>query len=104
MTSGALGPVLSYDQVKPKATTLVFTPSLINTPLLGTRVNRGRDSMVFGLQSPVQSVHITRLNPDDGDEYSTQHYVIKLVNDFRQVSGFPCIVRFPTPMKLIDTI
>ena len=44
------------------------------------------------LQLPVQSVPITTngvsLNPTHGEVYSIQHYVIKVVNDLRQVSGF----------------
>ena len=44
------------------------------------------------LQLPVQSVPITTngvsLNPTHGEVYSIQHYVIKVVSDLRQVSGF----------------
>jgi hypothetical protein len=44
------------------------------------------------LQLPVQSVPITTKvvssNPADGEVYSIQHYVIKFVNDLRQVSVF----------------
>jgi hypothetical protein len=40
----------------------------------------------------VQSVNITTKvvssNPVDGDMFSMQHYVIKLVSDLRQVGGF----------------
>ena len=44
------------------------------------------------LQLPEKSVSITTngvsSNPDHGEVYSIQHYVIKLVSDLRQVSGF----------------
>jgi hypothetical protein len=44
------------------------------------------------LQLPVQSVPITTkvvsLNPVHGEVYSIEHYVIKFVNDLRQVGGF----------------
>ena len=33
-----------------------------------------------------------------------QHYVIKLVSDLRQVSGFLRVLRFPPPIKLTTTI
>jgi hypothetical protein len=36
-----------------------------------------------------------------GEVYSIQHYVIKYVSDFRQVSGF---LWFPPPIKLIAMI
>jgi hypothetical protein len=35
--------------------------------------------------------------------YSVQHYVIKFVNDLRQVSGFLRVLRCPPPIKLIAT-
>ena len=31
---------------------------------------------------------VVNLNPAHGDMYSIQHYVIKVVSDLRQVSGF----------------
>ena len=36
--------------------------------------------------------------------FSIQHYVIKFVNDLRQVGGFIRVFRFPPPIKLIATI
>jgi hypothetical protein len=36
--------------------------------------------------------------------YSIQHYVIKFVSDFRQVSGFLRLLRFPSPIKLSHDI
>jgi hypothetical protein len=55
------------------------------------------------LQLPVQSVLITAkvvsLNPDHGEVYSIQHYVIKFVSDLRQVSGFLWVLWFSPPIK-----
>ena len=41
-----------------------------------------------------------------GEIYSIQHYVIKFVNDLRQVAfgGFLLVLRFPPPIKLTATI
>jgi len=36
--------------------------------------------------------------------YSKQHYLIKFVNDFRQVGGFLWALRFPQPIKLTAMI
>ena len=59
-----------------------------------------RDRMVVGFAN-VQSVPITtqvvNSNPVYGEVYLIQHYVIKLVSDLRQVSGFLLI---PPPIKL----
>jgi len=64
------------------------------------------DRMV--VQLPVQSVSIStkvvRLNPVHGEVYSIQHYVIKIVNDLRQVCGFLLVLQFPPPIKLTATI
>jgi hypothetical protein len=58
------------------------------------------------LQLLVQSVHITinavSSNPSHGEMYSIQHYVIKFVNDLRQVGVFLRILRFSPPIKLTD--
>ena len=68
----------------------------------------GRDRMVLDLHLPVQSVPITTKvvssNPFHGEVYSIQHYVIKFVNDLRQVSGFLGVLRFPPPIKLAAMI
>ena len=53
----------------------------------------GRDCMVGGFTTTVQSVPITTKvvssNPVQGEVHSIQHYVIKFVSDLRQVvSGF----------------
>ena len=39
-----------------------------------------------------------------GKCYGVQHYVIKFVNDLRQVGGFLPVLRFPQPIKLTTTI
>ena len=44
-------------------------------------------------------VHITQ-----DEVYSIQHYVIKFVNNLRQVGGFLWVLRFPTPIKLTAAI
>jgi hypothetical protein len=58
------------------------------------------------LQLLVQSVPITTnavsSNPAHGEMYSIQHYVIKFVNDLRQVGVFLRILRFSPPIKLTD--
>ena len=63
---------------------------------------------MLDLQLPVQSVPITTnivsLNPVHGKVYSIQHYVIKFVNDLRQVDGFLQVLRLLPPIKLTDTI
>jgi hypothetical protein len=42
-------------------------------------------------------------NPVYGEVYSIQHYVIKFVCDLQQVGGFLEVLRFPPPIKLINT-
>ena len=39
-----------------------------------------------------------------GEVYSIQHNVIKFASDLWQVSSFPRVLRFPSPIKLIATI
>ena len=60
------------------------------------------------LQLPVQSVPITTKvvssNPWRGVLESIQHYVIKFVNELRQVGGFLWVLEFPTSIKLTATI
>ena len=71
------------------------------------RGRRCRDSMV-DLQLPVQSVPITAKgvssNPVHGEVHSIEHYVINIVSDLRQVSGFLLALLFPLPIKLTATI
>ena len=60
------------------------------------------------LQLLVHSVSITTKvvisNATHGDEYSTQYYAIKLVNDFRNVGGCRRVVVFPPPKTMTATI
>ena len=44
------------------------------------------------------------LNPAHEEGYSIQHYVIKFVNDLRQIGGFLRVLQFPPPIKLTTTI
>jgi hypothetical protein len=44
------------------------------------------------------------LNPAYGKVYPIQLYVMKLVSDFQQVSGFFRVLRFPPPIKLTTEI
>ena len=61
--------------------------------------------MVVGLQLPMQSVPITtKVESCSVEVYSIQHYVIRLVSDLRQVSGFLWAFQFPPPIKLTATI
>ena len=57
---------------------------------------------------PVQLVPITTsvvsLNPAHDEVYSIQHYVIKFVNELRQVSCFFRVLWFSPPIKLTATI
>ena len=63
---------------------------------------------LLDLQLSMQSMPITTnvvsSNPADGEVYSIQHYVIKFVSDLRQVGGFLCVFRFPSPIKLTAMI
>ena len=59
----------------------------------------GRDRMVVGFTTKAVSS-----NPDHGEVYSIQHYMIKFVSDLQQVGGFLRVLRFPPPIKLTTTI
>ena len=67
-----------------------------------------RDRMMLDLQLPLQSVLITTQvvssNTVHGEMYAIQHYVIKFVSDYRQVSGFLRVLLFPPPITLTTTI
>ena len=60
------------------------------------------------LQLPMQSVPITTKavssNPVHSEVFLIQHYVIMFVSDFRKVSGFLWVPRFPPPIKLTAMI
>ena len=66
---------------------------------------RGRDRMVVGFTTTLQSVpdttKVVSSNPAHDGVYSMQHYRIKFVSDLRQVGSF---FRFPSPIKLTATI
>jgi len=47
---------------------------------------------------------VVSFNPVHGEVYSIQHYVIKFVSDWRQVSGFLQVLWFLSPVKLTTTI
>ena len=41
-----------------------------------------------------------RLNPAHGEIYSIQHYVVNVVSDLRQISGFIRVLRFSFTIKI----
>jgi len=61
--------------------------------------------MTFNIYNIYNLINITHnavsSNPAHGEVYLIQHYVIKFVNDLRQIGGF---LRFPPPIKLTATI
>jgi hypothetical protein len=65
------------------------------------RGRRGRDCMVVGFITiyAISAFHHLRceFEPRSSNVKSIQHYVIKLLSDLRQVSGF---LRFPSPINL----
>ena len=56
------------------------------------------------MQSVPITTKIVSSNPVDGEVYSIQHYVVKLVSDLRQVNGFLQVLWFPPLIKLATTI
>ena len=56
------------------------------------------------MQSVTIATKVVSLNPVHGKVYSIQYYVIKFVNDLRQVSGFLRVRQFPPPVKLTAMI
>ena len=55
-------------------------------------------------QSMPITAKVVSSNPVNGEVYSLQYYVIKLVSDLRQIGGFLRVLRFPPPIKLTATI
>ena len=55
------------------------------------------------MQSVPITVNAGEFECHSGEVYSIQHYVIKFVNDLRQVGGFFWVLRFPSPIKLTAT-
>ena len=64
---------------------------------------RDRTVVGFTITSAISTYHhwSCELNPVYDEVYSIPHYVIKFVNDLRQVGGFLRVFRFPPPIKLI---
>ena len=67
----------------------------------GDRHDRGRMIVGFTSTYAISAYHHKRYEFEScsGDVYSIQHYVIKFVNDLRQVGGFLRELRFPPPIK-----
>ena len=65
----------------------------------------GHDRIVVGFKTTYASSSYHNLHYEfescSGAVYSIQHYVIKFVNDLRQVGVFLLVLRFPRPIKLI---
>ena len=59
---------------------------------------RSTNSILDETQTPYSTKYV------HCEVYSIQHYVIKFVNDLRQIGGFLQILRFPPPLKLTATI
>jgi hypothetical protein len=59
--------------------------------------------IVWWLELPIQSVPITtnvlHLNPDHGEVYSIQLYVINCVSDLLYVGGFLRVLLFPSRIQ-----
>ena len=68
------------------------------------RGSRGHDHMVVEFTTTCSTTKVVSSNPVHGEVYSLQHYLIKLVSDFRQVSGFLQVLRFPPLIILTTTI
>ena len=82
MTSDGLGSVLNYDQVKPKATTLVFL-----LPRLAILIKE-QQSIYNHLYNQYLPPVILSLNPVHCEVHPIQHYVIKFVSNLRHICGF----------------
>jgi hypothetical protein len=59
---------------------------------------RNTNSILDETQTPYSTKYV------HCEVYLIQHYVIKFVNDFRQIGGFLQILRFSPPLKLTATI
>ena len=56
------------------------------------------------LQSVPISSKVVGSNPENGEMYSMQHYMLKFDIDLRQVGDFRRVLGFPTPVNLTGTI
>ena len=70
------------------------------------RGRRGCDRMVVGFTTTyaISSQHHWCCEFESRPGWGVQHYVMKLISDFRQVGGFLRVLRFPPPIKLTVTI
>jgi hypothetical protein len=50
------------------------------------------------------NTNVVSSNPAHAEVYSIQHYGKQFVSDLRQVGGFPRVLSFPPPIKLITMI
>jgi hypothetical protein len=50
------------------------------------------------------TIKIVTSNPDHGEVYSIQYYLMKFGSDLRQVGGFLGVLQFPPPIKLTAMI
>ena len=67
---------------------------------------RGRDPMVVGFTTTyaISAYHHLCREFESRSGRGVQMYVIKFVNDLRQVGGFLRVLRFLLPIKLTATI
>jgi hypothetical protein len=97
---------ISIDDIKTKCVVVLYRNFTFSTRLSGRR--RGRDRMVVGfynyLCNQCLSPLTLRVRIRTNEVYAIEHYVIKFVNDLRQVGGFLLVLRFPPPIKLTATI
>jgi len=94
-----------------KGTSLELLLGIEIKPNLSTGgVGGHRDRRKLDLQLSMQSVSITTKSkvvssiPEQGEVYSIKLYVIKFVNDLRQIGGFLSLLRFLLLIKLTATI
>ena len=58
----------------------------------------------ISVQSVLITIKVVSSNPAHSSVYSIQHYMIKIVSDFRLVGGFDRALQFPPPIKFTATI
>ena len=51
------------------------------------------------MQAVPITTNVVSWNPANGEVYSIQHYVMKIVSDLRQIGGFLRVLLFPPPIK-----
>ena len=84
----------------------VFTISCVSWIIYKKGGRCGRDPMVVGFTTTfaISVYHHWYYEFESRSGRRVQHYVIKFVNDLRQIGGFLLVLRFPPPIKLIATI